>query len=339
MIIEGHNTDNKVFIIAEIGNNHEGDFALAEEMMVRAAEAGADAVKFQTFIPEYYVSNADAARLERLRKFQLKNEQFEKLSFKAKNLGIIFFSTPFDLESAKFLNNIQSVFKVASGDNTFVQLINEVSGFGKPVIISTGLADLNVIDSLYDVIYKEWDGRQINPGLSFLHCVSSYPVPLDQANIGAIHSLKERYPKAVIGYSDHTIGSDAAIYAVAAGARILEKHFTIDKNYSDFRDHQLSADPGEFSNLVRAIRKLEVAMGSGIKESQVCEKEMFNPMRRSIAAKKPLSAGTILDLDHFIWVRPGNGIGPGSEEMLIGRTLGKDFEMGEIITVKNLLAE
>jgi len=335
MYIQGHNTHKKTFIIAEIGNNHEGDFDLAKKMIQLASESGADAVKFQTFIPEYYVSNIDNNRLDRLRNFKFSFKQFSDLADYAKKLGIIFFSTPFDIDSAMFLNKIQSFFKISSGDNTFYPLVDLISNFGKPIIVSTGIADLKEIDNLYDRIFDFWKIKNIDSDLVLLHCVSSYPVPDEQANISAILELKEKYPKATIGYSDHTLGLDAVSIAVSMGARVIEKHFTIDKNYSDFRDHQISADPREFKKMVKKIRRIETLMGSGKNNPQECEKASGAPMRRSIAAKTRLKAGTKITFENLTWVRPGIGIPPGNEKSIIGRELVNSLEVGQIITLKD----
>ena len=335
MNIQGHDTNEKVFIIAEIGNNHEGNFDLAKKMIRLAFDSGADAVKFQTFIPEYYVSNIDNTRLDRLRNFKFSNKQFSDLADYAKKLGIIFFSTPFDIDSALFLNKIQSFFKISSGDNTFYPLVDIISNFGKPIIISTGIADLKEIDNLYDRIHNFWKIKNIDSNLALLHCVSSYPVPDGQANISAILELKEKYPKATIGYSDHTLGVDAVSTAVSMGARVIEKHFTIDKNYSDFRDHQISADPREFKNMVNKIRKIETLMGSGKNNPQECEKVSKVPMRRSIAAKTALKAGTKITFENLTWVRPGIGIPPGNEKNIIGRELINSIQAGQIISLND----
>ena len=336
MIIDRLDPEKKVFIVAEIGNNHEGDFSVAEEMIGHAAESGADAVKFQTFIPEHYVSRTETTRLERLRQFQFSYDQFQQLSKYADELGVRFFSTPFDIQSANFLNTIQPLFKIASGDNTFFPLIETVATFGKPMIVSTGLADLNQLDQLYARIKDIWLQRKVDPGLAFLHCVASYPVPLEQANIGAIATLKERFPSVIIGYSDHTLGIEAATHAVAAGARIIEKHFTLDKNYSQFRDHQLSADPSDFRQLVNAIRQVELMVGSGEKTVQACEKDLEVSMRRSIAAATDLTTGTILTSAHLTWVRPGTALSPGEEASLMGRTLRRSLAQGELISLEDV---
>jgi len=318
VIIEDIDLNHRVLIIAEIGNNHEGSFALAQEMVGLAAEAGADAVKFQTIVPELLVCRAEHKRIEQLRKFQLTREEFAALARQARGAGLIFLSTPFDLESARFLNTVQSVFKIASGDNTFYPLIDAVAGFGKPMIVSTGLADLNVVQNLVQRVRDHWDRLGVNPGLALLHCVASYPTPSDQADL-------------VIGYSDHTLGTDAAIFAVAAGARVVEKHFTLAKNHSDFRDHQLSADPAELRRMVDGIRQVSLMLGPGVKAPRPCEANMTSAIRRSIAAATDIPAGTVLTDEHFTWLRPGTGLPPGSEEQLRDRKTLRDLARGDLI--------
>jgi sialic acid synthase SpsE len=333
MRINDFDTDKNVFVIAEIGNNHEGDFTLAQEMIGRAAEAGVDAVKFQTFIPEFFISRADVERIDRLRGFQLSFSQFEALARQADTAGVTFFSTPLDLESAHFLNTLQPLFKIASGDNTFLPLIETVASFGKPTLISTGLADLALLDRLRGL----WKQQAGMTDLAFLHCVASYPVPSEQANLGAIHTLKKRYPELTIGYSDHTLGIEAATYAVAAGARIIEKHFTLDKQHSDFRDHQLSADPTEMAVLVDAIRHVDAMVGSGEKTAQPCEAALQVAARRSIAVKQDLQANHELVCQDLCWVRPGSGIAVGQEKDVLGRRTKRVMQQGELIQPEDLL--
>lgn len=332
MIIGSCDTSRKVFIVAEIGNNHEGDFALAQEMIERAAVTGVDAVKFQTFIPENYVTSKNQERLEQLRRFLLSREQIFELATQAKTLDLIFFSTPFDIDSAYFLDKIQPVFKVASGDNNFFPLIETLACFRKPTLISTGLADLDLLDQHYEL----WRKKGSIENLAFLHCIASYPVPIEQANLGAITTLRKRYPEMTIGYSDHTLGIDAAPCAVAAGARIIEKHFTLNKQQSDFRDHQLSADPSEMHQLVQIVRKTETMLGSGEKEPQPCEDNLRIAIRRSIAAARDLPAGTTLKKSDLTWVRPGEGIPPGKENTLIGRSINRALSKGTIIALEML---
>ena len=301
-------------------------------MINAAAATGVDAVKFQTFIPEKYVSNVDQLRITKLRSFQLSYNQFNKLSLLAKK-GLIFFSTPFDIESAKFLNTVQPIFKISSGDNNFYSLIETVLSFKKPLIISTGASDIRDIEKLYKKISKNY---KLKNNLSFLHCVSSYPVPNNKTNLASISYLKKKFPKALIGYSDHTLGIDAAVFSVIVGARIVEKHFTLDKNYSNFRDHQLSADPNEMTLLVKKIRLAETMMGKEEKIRHSCEKEMNTIGRRSIAVNRDIAKGKKLKKSDFIMLRPGIGFLPDEEKKLLGRKINRDIKKFEIIGKKDI---
>jgi sialic acid synthase SpsE len=331
--------DQKVFVVAEIGNNHEGDFLLAQDLIHAAAQAGVDAVKFQTFVPEHFVSSADTARLARLRRYRLSPDQFRTLAQQANEAGLIFFSTPLDLESARFLDTIQPLFKIASGDNTFLPLIEAVAGFSKPLIISTGLADISLLQRVYAEVHRIWAKAGVSPGLAFLHCVASYPVPTQQVNLAAIRTLQDCFEDCVVGYSDHTLGVRAASYAVAAGARIIEKHFTLDKNHSDFRDHQLSADPTEMRQLVDTVREITEMLGTGHKVPQPCETELLVGARRSVAAARDLPTGSVLAATDLTWVRPGTGIPVGGEKVLIGRKTTRALRQGELIQHADVSAD
>jgi N,N'-diacetyllegionaminate synthase len=327
----GHvDTDKEILVIAEIGNNHEGSYALAEELVGRAAEAGAQAVKFQTFKTEYFVSRNDRDRFDRLKSFELSQGDFEKLHALASDLGMLFISTPLDLESAEFLNTIVSAYKIASGDNTFYPLIREVAKTGKPIIMSGGLADICELKKSRSLILGTWNAKKILQSLAILHCVCAYPVPPEQANLGAIRHLHQEL-QCTVGYSDHTIGIDAAVLSVALGARIIEKHFTIDKNYSDFRDHSLSADPAELKILVEKINEVSLMMGPGEKIIQNSERDIQTAVRRSIAARRNLSEGTIVKQEDIMWIRPGDGLPPGSEHRVIGGRLSRPLSMGDQI--------
>jgi N,N'-diacetyllegionaminate synthase len=335
MLIGPVDLDQEVLVVAEIGNNHEGSFARAEEMIGRIAEAGAQAVKFQTFIPEHYVSREDTARLERLRRFAFTFDQFEKLAKLAQNKGLVFLSTPFDLASAEFLNKLCPAIKISSGDNNFIPLLERVAIFEKPVLLSTGLADLSDIDSARAAIIKIWKDRAYDGQIVLLHCVSSYPTQAGEANLNVIRTLGERFG-GTVGYSDHTLGVDAAVLSVALGARIVEKHFTLDKNLSDFRDHQLSADPAELAELVMKVRLANELIGDGDKRARQSEEQGRMAMRRSVAAGADLPAGTILRWEHLTWVRPGRGIEPGSEHLLLGRALKRAFKQGELFSTDDV---
>ncbi len=334
MKIANYDTEKKVFIIAEIGNNHEGSYTLAEEMIGKAAEAGACAVKFQTIVPEKLVSISQKDRIEQLKRFQLTYDEFERLNKVAKHENILFLSTPFDIESVHFLNSIVPAFKIASGDNNFFPLIEVIAQTGKPIIMSAGLIDLLEVRKTIDFISNIWNENAIDQDIAILHCVTSYPTALEEANLSAIKELQSL--NVTIGYSDHTIGTEAAVLSVALGARIVEKHFTIDKNYSDFRDHQLSADPNEFSQLVERVEIASKLLGQSRKTVQESEKLVMEKIRRSIVARKDLDENTVLTLDDISWVRPGGGLAPGNEEMVLGKRLKVKVAAGELITLDNL---
>jgi sialic acid synthase SpsE len=328
-------TAQKVFIIAEIGNNHEGDFDVAIKMIQAAANSGADAVKFQTIIPEELVRPTEIERIARLKKFQFTFEQYQMLSEVAKEAGVIFFSTPFDLKGAEFLNTIQPVFKIASGDNDFLPLIEKVMGFGKPVIISSGMAETHQMKIIYEMAEKIKADFVHEPGLAFLHCVTSYPTPDEQAGLSNIKKLISAFPDVTIGYSDHTLGIKASIYAVAAGASIIEKHFTLDNQYSDFRDHQLSANPEDFKQMVEEIRALEWMFGNE-SEIQSCETDFLTAARRSIVLNRDFKAGESIRFEDLLWLRPGGGISPGNEHLIIGKKVNTDLLKGTTLKLSDL---
>ena len=332
----GHcDTDQKVLIIAEIGNNHEGDYTLAEEMIGLAAQAGAGGVKFQTFRTEHYVSHKDEARFAMLKRFELTEEELRRLKKTADDAGILFLSTPFDLKSAEFLNELVPAFKIASGDNTFYPLIEKVASFQKPILLSTGMASLPQISYAKALIDKVWADLGTEQELVLLHCVTSYPVPPKEVNLKMI-ALLERTFGCVVGYSDHTLGIETAIVSVAAGARIVEKHFTMNKTYSDFRDHQLSADPEDLKALVEQIRRVEESLGSDLKVLQDCEKPLVKTLRRSIVATRDMDEGDIVGPEDITWVRVTGTIPPGKEALVLGKRLTKPVPKGEPFTTDAL---
>jgi N,N'-diacetyllegionaminate synthase len=335
MKIAGHDLDEKVLIIAEIGNNHEGNVEVAKTLIRKAAACGVDAVKFQTFQTRYFVSSRDQARYERLLQFEIPYAQWEELHRLTKELGLLFFSTPLDLESAKFLKDLVDCYKIASGDNNFFPLIEQVCLTGKPIILSSGLSDLNQVQKAKEFIEAQWSRHGFQPGLAILHCVCSYPVPAEQANLAAVPYLKGTLGCAV-GYSDHTLGLEACGIALALGAQIIEKHFTLDKNYSDFRDHQLSADPVEMQELVAQATRIPLMVGKPAKTIQPCEMELMQAVRRSIVAGADLTRGHRLNREDLLWLRPGTGLPPGEEKLLLGRTLKRDMALGEPFSLDDL---
>lgn len=308
------NISKKVFIIAEIGNNHEGSINLAKKLINEANNAGADAVKFQSFIPEEYISQKDEVRFNRIKSFQLSFQEFNFLKDYANSLGLIFFSSIFDLYSAKFMKNFLPLYKISSGDISFYPLLKYLSKTSKPIILSTGISGLKNVKKSYNFIKKFNPNKKI----IVLHCVSDYPTKDNNANLGEISILKKNFP--IVGYSDHTLGIEACIASVALGARIIEKHFTIDKNYSKFRDHQISSDPSEFLNLVKSVRRIEKMMLINKKfENQ------YKSITRSIVLNTDLNKNTVIQKKHISWLRPGYGIPPGSENMIIGKKVKKNI--------------
>lgn len=273
MTIGEFDTAERIFIIAEAGNCHEGDVGRAREMIYQAKAAGADAIKFQTIVPERLVSADQAERLGRLRQWQLSYHQFQDLAYLAAQVDITFLSTPFDVESAQFLAPLVPAFKIASGDITFVPLLRTVAALGHPVLLSTGGSTLAEVQrSLAEL-----------PGVSvcLLHCVVGYPTPLEQINLQRITLLASL--RSWVGFSDHTLGLAAPVAAAALGARVIEKHFTLDHHLSDFRDHQLAVDPDELTELVRRIREVETMLGTPGVETSPIEHGVVAAIRRSPA--------------------------------------------------------
>jgi N,N'-diacetyllegionaminate synthase len=319
----------EVLVVAEIGNNHEGSYERAERMIARAAEAGAGAVKVQVIVPDRLVSVSQAERIRQLSRFQLSQVQFEQLAEVARRHNVLFLATAFDLQSARFLAPLVPAFKIASGDNNFFPLLETIARLGKPVILSTGLMGLADVRRSKDFIERVWHEEGLAAELAVLHCVVNYPTAPTDAHLLAIRSLQTL--GCTVGYSDHTLGIEAAVLAVALGARIIEKHFTLDKNQSDFRDHQLSADPAELTELVRRVKQAQILLGSGEKRLQSAESDVVRSVRRSIVAGRDLEAGAVLHWDDLSWVRPGDGLAPGQERLVLNRKLARTIRKGEMI--------
>jgi sialic acid synthase SpsE len=319
--------DREVLVIAEIGNNHEGNISVAEELIGRAAEAGAQAVKFQTIVPEKLVGPDQVARIAQLRRFALSPEQHAQLKGVAAKAGVMFMSTPFDLDSVAMLDPLVPAFKIASGDNDFVPLLEAVAATGKPILLSSGMTDVAGIGNALDSVRRVWQKRTVDPGLVILHCVSAYPTPVDEANLRVISALAAL--GVTPGYSDHTLGIAAAPLAVALGARVIEKHFTLAHDYSDFRDHKLSSSPAEMKTLVQSIRNANAMRGDGIKQVMPSEVATAIAARRSIAAARDLPAGHTITFTDLTWLRPAGGLPPGQESALMGRRLRRPVAAGE----------
>lgn len=335
MRIGSFDTDRRVLVVAEIGNNHEGSADVAAELVRAAAASGADAVKFQTFRTALFVDRGDAERYARMARFELSIDEFARLQALAHSLGLLFVSTPLDLESAKGLAGLVDAYKIASGDNDFYPLIDFVCATGKPLIVSSGVSALAHVRHVKEYVERRWPDGGVGPGLAVLHCVSSYPVPDEEANLAAIGVL-ERELGCTIGYSDHTLGIDTCLYAVAAGARIIEKHFTLDKAFSAFRDHALSADPAEMKRLTAQIPAVAALVGRREKVVQPSEAQAEALIRRTVVAGRDLSAGHVVSLEDLVWKRPVRGLRPGQEHLIVGRALVRDVPAGEPIVLADV---
>ena len=320
MRIGSFDTDKRVLVVAEIGNNHEGDLAVARELVERAADAGADAVKFQTYRTDAFVSPSNPERYSRMQRFELSPDVFAELADLAHSRSLLFVSTPLDLASVDALAPFADALKVASGDVDFFPLLERIAATGRPAILSTGQSDLDDVERAVTVFARP---------VGVLHCVTSYPAPEAEVNLRAIGLLAERLPGCTIGYSDHSDGLDAAPLAVACGARIVEKHFTLDKAFSAFRDHALSADPAELRELARRIRAAETLLGKREKDVQPSETEARTAVRRSIAAARALPAGHVLTEADLVWTRPADGLRPGEEAQVLARPLRRAVAAGE----------
>ncbi len=312
---------SKPFIVAEIGNNHEGSIKNAIKLIEAAKISGADAVKFQIFNPYKFVSRKDKKRILQLKKFALKKADILKLKKKCDELNIIFFATPLDIESAKFLNKIQKIFKISSGDNNYIDLLKKVRAFKKPVIISTGLMNYEDVNGLVN-FFKNNSFYKNKHNICLMHCVSSYPATKNNINLNSITFLKKKFPNVTIGYSDHTIGYKIATTAFNLGAEIIEKHFTLSNNFSNFRDHKISLNPKSFSNFVKEIRFLKKIRGNFEKKMNVDEIKNYSLMRRKIILNTNLKTGTKIKRENISILRSSEkGIFASDINKVIGKTL------------------
>ena len=291
----------KTFIIAEAGDNHNGSRELAFRLIDKAVEAGADCVKFQTFITEEIISKraekaeyqkvatgSDESQYQMVKKLELSFEQFRELQKYAEKRGITFLSTPFDIPSVEFLDSINiPCFKIPSGEITNLPYLIKIAETGRDVIMSTGMAELNEIESAINILREHGSGD-----ISLLHCNTEYPTPYEDVNLRAMLTLKEKFGVRV-GYSDHTQGIEVPIAAVALGAEIIEKHFTLDHNMEG-PDHKASLEPDELKQMVDGIRKTEKALGNGIKTASPSEKKNIQIARKSIVARRNIEKGEIL---------------------------------------------
>jgi N,N'-diacetyllegionaminate synthase len=317
--------DHPVFVIAEIGGNHGGRVELAREMIAAAAGAGADAVKFQIFRTDRML----AARSQYYAEFkaeELSPDDFRGLKEFAAEKGIVFFATPFDFDSAEFLGELDvPLFKVASGDLTNLPLLGYLATYGRPIIISTGAADMDEIKAALD--FARDAGAN---DLALMQCTAAYPCPDDQINLRAIPTLRETFGLPV-GFSDHSLGVDLALAAVALGAGFVEKHFTIDRSLPG-GDNEMSILPAELAALVEGARRIQAARGDGRKRIMPIEVPLQVALRRSLVAAVDVPAGTVLGPEHLALKRPGDGVPPEVYFEVIGRRARVDLKADEPVS-------
>lgn len=330
-------------VIAEAGVNHNGSLDLARWLVDAAVAAGADAVKFQTFRAEKVISpvapkagyqaratGTGESQLEMVKKLELPFEAFQKLKLHCDGKGITFLSTAFDEESVDFIDGLGvGAFKVPSGEITNLPLLQHIAHKRRPVILSTGMSELEEVRGAVQVLQAA-DCRE----LVLLHCVSDYPAADQDANLRAMKTLEDAFGLPV-GYSDHTRGIEIALAAVALGACILEKHFTLDRNLPG-PDHKASLEPAELEAMVEGIRRVQAALGDGRKHPAEREKETAAVVRRSLVAARDLASGTVLTEELIAIRRPGTGLPPAMRVQLVGRRLRQDVKAGSLLTLEML---
>ncbi|SFT33569.1 N-acetylneuraminate synthase [Lachnospiraceae bacterium XBD2001] len=326
-----------VFIIAEAGVNHNGSYELACGLVDAAKEAGADCIKFQTFKAEKLVSHnakkaeyqkkttGDTSQQEMLKKLELSYEQFISLKEYCEKVGIRFLSTPFDFDSINFLNSMDMPFwKIPSGEITNYPYLVALAKTGKPIVMSTGMCEMYEIEAAIDVL-REHGAEDIK----LLHCNTEYPTPFEDVNLRAMKTMAETF-HVEVGYSDHTKGIEVPIAAVAMGATIIEKHFTLDRNMEG-PDHKASLEPQELAEMVRGIRHIESALGTGIKAPSCSERKNIEVARKSIVASKYIQPGEVFSEDNLTVKRPGTGINPMRWNEVVGRRANREYDEDELI--------
>ena len=332
---------NPSFIIAEAGVNHNGNIKQAKELVDIAADAGADAVKFQSFIArelavpnlkkaEYQEKKNPESQFEMLKKLELSELEFREIYEYCEEKGPVFLSTPFDFKSADMLEQIGVVaYKISSGDLNNYPFLSYVSKKGKPMILSTGMSNWDEIEKAVTSIFLEG-----NKQLVLLQCTTSYPTKFEEVNLNAMLAMRERF-EASIGFSDHTPGIEASVAAVALGAKVIEKHFTIDKNLPG-PDHKASLSPEELKNLVSSIRHVEAALGSPEKTASQSEKKIMAVVRKKIVAVSDIPSGTILSRNELALKRAEEGLDPDQFEKLIGKKTKRNIKENESIALEDV---
>ena len=333
---------NKVQIIAEIGVNHNGDINLAKKLIDEAKNAGADSVKFQTFKAERLVTKKlkkanyqnlndkrDESQYSMLKRLELTLEMHKEIILYCKKRKIEFLSSGFDIESLDLLSDLgQKKFKIPSGEITNLPYLKHIAKIANSIILSTGMSNLNEIRDAIDILEKN---GVIRKKITILHCTSEYPAPFNEVNLLSMNTIKKEFDVS-IGYSDHTKNIEVAIAAVALGANIIEKHFTLKKELPG-PDHRASLEPNEFKNMVDAIRNIETAMGLSNKEPTKSENKNKLLIRKSIVAKKTIKLGETLNVSNVTIKRPGTGISPMRWNKILGRKAIRKFIKDELIEI------
>lgn len=328
-----------VLIIAEAGVNHNGSLETAKKMVDVAKACGADIVKFQTAkldslvsceanMADYQKENigGEQSQKDMLRKLLLDFDDFIELADYCKKIRIGFLSTPFDIESIYFLNELQNIWKIPSGEITNYPYLVEIAKTGKEIILSTGMATLDEVEAAVNVLKKFSAGE-----VSLLHCTTEYPAPYNDVNLRAMLTLRDHFG-CVVGYSDHTRGIEIPIAAVAMGAKIIEKHFTLDRTMEG-PDHKASLEPKELEIMVKSIRNVEQAIGTGVKFPALSERKNMEVVRKSIIANRDITKGEILTEENLTTKRPGKGISPMRWNEIIGKKAIRDFREDELIEI------
>lgn len=333
---------NKVFIIAEAGVNHNGDIKLAKQLVDIAYLAGCDAIKFQTFKAENLVTkhaekaayqkeltDTKESQFEMLKKLELNEVMHKELISYCKQKNILFLSTPFDMESIELLNDLSvDIFKIPSGEITNLPYLRKIAKLGKKMIVSTGMATMEEVGVCLEII------KQYNPiPPTILHCSTLYPTPMEDVNLLAMNAIKQRY-QCEVGYSDHTLGIEVAIAAVALGATVIEKHITLDKTMEG-PDHKASLEPQELNAMVQAIRNIEKALGKDEKCPTALELQNQNVVRKSIVAKRQIQKGDVFTEENLTVKRPATGLSPMYWDQIIGTKAYRDYQIDELIEEYN----
>lgn len=335
-----------VFIIAEAGVNHNGDINLAYKLIDEAKEAGADAVKFQTFKAEKVLSKytkmadyqkknlgKEVSQIDMVKRLELSYSDFEKLKNYCDEKGVIFLSSPFDEESVDFLDKLVPYYKIPSGEIVNYPYLKHIASKNRPIIMSTGMANLSNVEKALDTIYSVNNTVEIY----LLHCTTNYPCPYDEVNLKAMLTLKDAF-KLPVGYSDHTLGIEVPISAVALGAQVIEKHFTLDKDMPG-PDHKASLNPTELKSMVKAIRNIEIALGTGIKKPNKSEEEIENVVRKKLVASRDIEAGKIISEKDIAIKRSNDGLAPEFLEIIAGKKIIKEIKEDEGFTWQHFMEE